>query len=226
MALIKLSGTIGDIQGKIGGAVFSNSGAGLVMKSLTNPVNRNTIPQNNQRILIADLQQQWLLLSTAQRSCWTNWIKLFPIKQNNFNRLNINAQQAFIKVNVPIRLYGHPIIKDPVFTPPILAPVTFFIIKSGITMILNTGRSLDVANEFVELLITFQLSPAVNNPGTKFKSVIFPSVGFGSMFIESEYIAVFGQLPEFGAKVFFKARMVDLITGVPRPFQSGLVSIP
>ena len=225
MALVKLSGTISDIRGKVGGLIFSNSGAGLVAKSFTSPVNPNTIRQNNQRIVLSIVQQEWILLTQAQRDCWHTWIQLFPIKQNNFNGLPINAQQAFIKVNVPFVLYGHPIIKNPVFAPGLRQTVDFTLIIFGVSVRLTTSRTMNNTVEFIELFCTYPKSPTVNNPGTTYKSIIFATKNSVNHFVQNEYVAIFGRTPVSGEKVFFKARLIDLRTGSSTNFQTKLAEV-
>lgn len=219
MALVKLSGIIGEIKGSIGGSVFSNSGAGLVLKTKTTPVNRNTIKQNNQRIIINDLQSQWINLSPFQRDCWVQWLKLFPIKQNNFNKLNINAQQAFIKINVPFRLYGHPILLVPVFRPSTIQPISFSMSVGGGNLLLASDRRLNNVNEFIELLCTVVLPITRINPGSLFKSVIFATNSLLSQNVSIPYTDVFGILPVVGRQIFFKVRTIDLELGTPSGFQ-------
>ena len=219
MALVKPSGTISDIRGKLGGTIFANSGAGLVVRSFTSPVNRNTIRQNNQRIIINSLQQEWKLLTNAQRACWRNWIQLNPIQQNNFNRLPINAQQAFIKVNVPRRLYGHNIIKDPVFIPFLYPSLTFSMSLVGGVLFLDSTRALDNTREFIELFCTVVLPQSVNSPGTIFRSLLFATANSNAQDVSTAYTDVFGILPVVGQKIFFRVRNIDLVTGLNQGFQ-------
>ncbi len=223
MALVKLSGIIGDIRGSIGGTIFSNSGAGLVLKTKTSPVNRNTLKQNNQRIIINDLQSQWINLSDSERSCWVLWIKRFPIQQNNFNNLTINAQQAFIKINTAFRLYGKAIIIDPVFAPSTLLPISFSMQIIAGDLILDSNRALDNTLEFIELFCTVVVPPTRNNPGTIFKSLIFVTNNSDSHIVSSAYTDIFGILPVVGQKIFFKVTVVDLLVGTKKGFQQESV---
>lgn len=222
MALVKLSGTISDISGKVGGIIFANSAAGLTVRSFTSPVNPNTLRQNNQRIIINDLQQQWKLLTQSQRDCWKQWIKLFPIKQNNFNGLPINAQQAFIKINAPFSLYGLAIIKDPVFIPNLRASITYNLFIFGAFVNLISSRILNAGAEFIEILMTYPLPLTRNNPGSIYKAIIFPTTSSGIMFLGVPYTDIFGRFPVMGEKVFFKVRTIDLQTGLSTPFQYGV----
>lgn len=214
MALVKPSGTISDIRGKIGGTVFANSGAGLTVRSFTSPVNPNTSRQNNQRIILNIIQQEWRLLTTTQRQCWENWIKLFPFKQNNFTGLFINAQQAFIKINAIRQLYGHPVIKNPVFVANFSLPITYLFILFGGGIALASTRVLIPANEFIYLSATYPLPATINNPGTKLKALIFPTIATNLHNITQPYVDIFGRMPVIGEKVFIKISTIDLQTGL------------
>lgn len=224
MALVKPSGTISTISGKVGGLIFANSGAGLTVRSFTAPVNRNTIRQNNQRIIIDTMQQEWRLLTPTQRDCWALWIRLFPIKQNNFNGLPINAQQAFIKINSTLRLYSHPIIKDPLFRASILEPNSYNMNLVGGTLILTSIRIMDNSLEFIELFCTVVLPATRNNPGTLLKTMLFTTTNGTIHDITTAYINVFGKLPTVGQKIFFKAKTIDLLTGTSPGFQQESVT--
>ena len=211
MALIRLSGTIADIRGKIGGSVFFNTGGGLAMRNLTIPVNRNTIKQSNQRSIINDLQSQWQQLTNCQRKNWKLYIDLFPIEKRNFNKLPINAQQAFIKINAPFKLYGHSIITNPVLTPSSLNPVTFTITLAGAVLSLNSSRIFDNTQEFIKLLCTYPVPITVNNPGTTYKSIIFPTLNQAIHDITAPYTAIFGRIPAVGEKIFSQVNNMFMI---------------
>ncbi len=223
MALVKLSGVVSDIRGKIGGTTFKNSSAGLVMQTSTSPVNKNSLTQNIQRGIINDLQQQWILLTDEQRACWVLYTKLFPIKQKNINGNVINAQQTFIKVNAPFRLYNIPIIIDPVLTPSVLTNVAVpIMLTPGILAVLGQKAYVS-ADEFVVLSMTYPKPPTVNNPGTTYKSIIFATVNSSTINITTEYTDLFGRLPIVGEKVFYKSHIVDKLIGVKFGPTSGLV---
>jgi len=223
MALVKPSGAISDIRGTIGGTVFSNSSAGLVMKTKTSPVNRNTVKQSVQRAIIGDLQSQWLSLTDDQRCCWGLYTKLFPKKQNNINGLLINAQQTFIKFNAPFRLYGIPIITDPVLTPSELTSLTYIVVVIAGTMSILSQRAMVATDEFIVLSMTYPKPPTVNNPGTTYKSIIFTTINGFAFDITTEYTDIFGRVPVSGENVFFKVRTIDKLIGNDFGFASGLV---
>ena len=222
MALVKLSGVISDIRGGIAGTIFSKTSAGLVMKTLTSPVNKNSLTQNIQRGIINDLQQQWKLLTDEQRSCWVLYTKLFPIKQNNINGNVINAQQTFIKVNVPFRLYDIPIITDPVLTPSELASQVYLILILAGDVLLLSQRTVVAADEFIVLSMTYPKPPTINNPSTTFKSIIFPTINGITIDITTEYVNLFGRVPVSGEKVFVQAHTVDKVTGTTFGFANRL----
>lgn len=214
MALIKTSGTISDIRGKIGGAIFANSGAGLSIRSFRANKNKNTLTQNNQRINIAILQREWQNLSNDQRDKWRLWTKQFPIKQKRNTEKFLNAQQTYIKINAPFMSYGHSRISNPVFAPSILGNVQFTVLSALNNLVLFFNRVLDNSQEFVEFYATTEFPVTVNNPGTVYKLIKFTTPNSNNVNISLEYYDVFGILPRPGARIFWKARLIDKISGL------------
>ena len=219
MALIKLSGFLGDLRGKIAGSVFALTGSGLVMKRKPNPVNKNTEKQSLRRSFASLLQQEWFLLTAQQRQCWNTWSALNPIKQQNFTGLFINAQQTFIKLNYYRLLYNLAIIKSPVFNKALNTPVSGSLSLVSGNLILTMDRSINDSTEFIILLLTKSLPLTINNPGNLYRAIVFTTTGTDTFDVSSPYFDIFGRLPVSGEKVFMKITTADKITGLVFPFQ-------
>ena len=219
MALIKLTGLIGDLRGKVGGSVFAQTASGLILKNRVTPVNKNTEKQSLLRGFAFLLQQEWLELSTQQRQCWKTWTSLNPIKQRNNTGLLINAQQTFIKLNMYQLLYGFDVIRDPVFNKTIISPITASLSLIGPDLTLTTSRSMNDSTEFIVLFLTVRVPLTRNNPGTLFKAIIFTTTGTDTFDVSDPYKDIFGRVPVSGEKLFMKLTTADKFTGRVLPFQ-------
>lgn len=226
MALIKLSGVLANIRGKVGGSVFARTAAGFVMKRQPFPVNKHTEKQSLSRSFVSLLQQEWLMLTAQQRQCWKTWTALNPIKQDNFSGLDINAQQTFIKLNVYRMLYGYDLIRDPIFDKTLVTPVTASLALVSGELILTTSRAMNDSTEFIVLSLTYPVRLTVNNPGSLFKIIIFQTTGTDTFNISSAYSEVFGRLPVSGEKIFIKFTTADKIAGPLFPFQISSIVFP
>ena len=70
MAILKLSGIVTKISGKIGGSILGTSNSGSYMKQNSYSQQPNTPKQSIQRQKVGQITQLWRSLSSAQRSAW------------------------------------------------------------------------------------------------------------------------------------------------------------
>ena len=96
MALIRTSTLISDIRGSVGGVVFQNNRAGLIVRKKTSAKNRETKAQNLQRNIIYNVQQQWSSLNPESQAQFNSLVKLAQVKQSNIIGRLINGQQLFV----------------------------------------------------------------------------------------------------------------------------------
>ncbi len=226
MAKVKLSGLIGDLRGKVGGSAFVKSAGGLILRNATTPVNKNTVLQSSRKNITASMQWEWQRLTQAQRDCWVQWTKLNPIAQIRDKDLLINAQQTFIKLNFYRVLYNLAVIKDPVFDTNIIEPMDATLFLSGGNLILSPERTLNDSTELFILLLTFRVTPTVNNPGTKFKIIVFEQSPGGNFYnITAEYKAIFGIELVATEQLFMKFTTADKISGKLLSFQQKKITL-
>lgn len=223
MARIQLSSIISDIRGKIKGSIFQRTSGGLIIRSQTTPVNKNSIRQNKTRNFTFILQQEWRLLSTAERQTWLQFTNFNPIQQMNNSKLFINAQQAFIKLNSYRLEYGFNIITSPEFSKCEITPVDVDISLAGVNLFINVNRVMQSQFEFLIIFLTVNLPPTINNPGSTLKLIKFTTTDSDTFNIKNEYIDIFGALPQSGTKVFFKFTNADKFSGLLFPFKTKSV---
>ena len=220
MALIKTASIISDIRGKMKGTVFQRSAGGLTVRTQTTPINKNSNRQTKTRNFTNILQQEWRLLSTAERQTWLQFTNFNPIQQKRNSELFINGQQAFIKLNSYRLEYGFTIITTPQFSKCEITPVDVSIQLSAPNLFVNTNREMQSDFEFLIVFLTVNLVPTINNPGSRFKLIKFTTTDTDTFNIENPYNEIFGALPASGSKVFFKFTNADKNSGLLFPFKT------
>lgn len=220
MARIQLSSIISDIRGKIKGSVFQRSAGGLIIRSQTTPVNKNTNSQNKTRNFTNILQQEWRLLSATERQTWLQFTNFNPIHQKNNQELFINGQQAFIKLNSYRLEYGFNIITSPQFSKCEITPVDVTMLLAGPNLFIKVDREMQSNFEFIVFFITVNLVPTINNPGSRLKLIKFTTTDNDSFNIKNPYKEIFGALPQQDSKVFFKFTNADKNSGLLFPFKT------
>jgi len=219
MARIKPSALVSDVRGKVGGSVFQRFQSGLVVRTKCAPVNKRSALQVVSRNIASLTTSAWLQLSPADREQWVNYVQYNPIAQKNNREVFVSGQQAFLKFNNYRLHYNLPILTVPEFNKCDLDPVVLTLSRTGPNLILSSDRALVDNDEFIVLFLTVRMSPAINNPGNRYKLIKFLTIDGMSFTITSEYIDVFGILPEVGNTVFMKYTNVNKLSGLPFPFK-------
>ena len=225
MALITPSALISDIKGKIGGGVIQNTQGGLALRTKTTPVNRNTPRQERSRRDTFNLQNEWLNLTQAQRDDWQLWANTYPKPQIKNPLKNINGQQYFLKYNDYRARYNLPILKDLDWNVPTLdaLEVNLFTLPGYLFVLAN--RRIDFLNEFLVLFITWEVSPGLNNPGNRYKMIVFNTNFWNNIVLSTEVSDVFGAIPATGSQVFVKVASFSRNTAYWTMFNEAKVTI-
>lgn len=218
MAHVILSSLISDIRGRIGGSVFQKTSSGLILKSYTKPINKNSQSQNITRNYLAYLQNQWLLLSDSQRIIWSRFLTYNPIKQKNISGHFITGHQAFLKLNFYRLLYNISILLTPRFTKCNITPVDLTLSLIGPDLTLTSDRSMISSDEFIILFLSPPTLRPVNNPGNSFKIIKFDTTNTDTFNLSSAYLSLYGRLPVATNKVFMKFSTANKFSGILFPF--------
>lgn len=219
MALVKLSGLVSDIQGRLGGSIFQKGQSGHILKNSSSPINRNSELQNRIRVITYNLQNRWRNLTVAQRAEWGLWAKWLKVEQNNISGRFINGQQAYLRTNFYRQFYSQTILDNPVFQPYDHAPLTIYLQRfAGFFFVVTDDANLDLTSYLI-ISVSLQVNPSINNPGNRLKMIYHVLTHAVSQDIQSEYYAIFGMLPGTGDYVFVKWSIGDVTTGIVKPFQ-------
>ncbi len=99
MAKIQFGIAISDARGSIGGVTFARNRNGAYARRKTNPVNPNTIAQQERRDQIADMSQLWREMSDGERDGFTV-LGAQIIRVNSLgNNYSLTGLQAFQSIN-------------------------------------------------------------------------------------------------------------------------------
>ena len=225
MARIKPSALISDIRGKLGGSIFQKASSGLVVRAKCTPINKRSANQVISRNIASLTATAWLQLSASDREQWTNYVQYNPINQRNSKELFVSGQQAFLKFNNYRLQYSLPILTVPEFNKCELTPIEMTLSRIGMQLRASSSRAMVSADEFIILFVTVRMSAAINNPGNRYKLIKFVTTDAMNFNITSDYVDVYGIIPEVGDTVFIKYTNASKASGLPFPFKSLKVSL-
>lgn len=219
MALIIPSGLISRISGKVGGAIFQHSKAGIILRTNTMPVNKRTLLQVKTRNNTFNILQSWIRLTDSQRNVWSSYVQYNPILQKNGQRLYITGQQAFIKFNSYRLEYDLPILETPIFNKCAITPISLTCYIFINLLVIASDRPMVSADEFIILFLTTRFSSSINNPGSRYKIIKFTTTNTDVYVVSTPYVNIFGRTPKPGETIFMKYTNASKLSGLPFPFK-------
>ena len=92
--------------------------------------------------------------------------------------------------------------------------------RTGANLRVKSNRALVASDEFIILFITVRMSPAINNPGNRYKLIKFVTTNGVNFTITPEYEDVYGAIPLIGDTVFMKYTNASKLSGLLFPFKS------
>lgn len=217
MARILPSALVSDIRGKVGGTLFQGSNAGLVAKALNTKASPRSIAQSRLKSVNAYVQGAWRSLSASQRETWKQFAAFVKVAQKNNIQRVISGQQLFIRSNVIRLMYGIALLPVPDFSASIVPQVTFEPVDIGGSLFLQASRQIDSSLEFVVCFMTFPVNVTINNPGSRYRLIVFTTTTASLFAIDQEYKAVFGRDAVSPDTLFCKAYSAVLASGLFLP---------
>jgi len=225
MAIIKLSGLLTDIRGKIGGTVFKKTSGGLTMQNAYLG-KKNISVQTNQSLTINSvLQTAWNNLTEAQQTYWTTWANFMQVGQRKNKSLFLTGYQAFLKVNFYFSFYGRTILTAPSFRKGHIEDVGFVPYLSAGDLLIDQGGVWEESSSILAMWISGTVSSSVNNIGSRMRMINKDVALAGDYDITDEYVSLFGALPSAGDTLFFRYMIIDELSGQLYPFVTTKVNI-
>jgi hypothetical protein len=225
MAIIQTSGLITHIKGSIAGTTFQTGQAGLIARKKPSQVRSATSAQNNQRVIIASLNNYWENLTDLQRSTWSQFANYIngTGKTNRQNNSGQTGKTQFVAVNSWLLLYGKPLLVTPSFLPalPVIQPFFTSALESD-----NLGKTVQWFDPTQQILVT-QVSLAQSNgtykSNTGFRTLIYTPVSGSTQNWNAAYVAYFGVPVIYGSKYWVQLKVVNFVTGQMSGFSSALI---
>lgn len=214
MARIKPSVIVSDIRGKVQGSIFQSSNAGLVLKSNIKKVNKNSIAQSLVKSITSSIQSRWQILSDQDRQTWLAFATFAKVQHQNNSQFILNGQQVFLKANIIRTHYGIALLNLPEFSKCVTLSVSFSVALNGAVLELTSSRLIDALVEFVVCYATVPVSASINNPGSRFKLLIFTTTTDTVFDLTPGYTSVFGRAPVATETIFVKAFVANKLTGL------------
>lgn len=225
MARIKTSVIISDIRGSISGSTFQKTNAGLVLKNISKKVNKLSDSSLVVRNIMANNQIHWRSLTESQREIWISYANYTKTKQKNNKDFSINAQQLFLKINNLRRLYGLSLMVVPEFSKCVLTPVDIVGTLSGSDLIITSNRFVNADLEFLVVYATIPVTTTLNNPGSRFKAIIFNTTSGLTWNIGNEYLNTLFAVLKPNDQIFLRYTVVDKLTGISMPLSTVKVTL-
>jgi len=219
MARIKYGFGISAISGKVGGCVFRSGKTVPVLQIKPSFLPAHSFAESVKKSYMGILNASWSQLSDSQRQVWASFTDYTPTRTVHSQDHFINGRQLFIKYNYYRLLYELPILEDPAFSTSTLDPVTFELSLQLGQIILTASRFASPVNEFFIASTTGVLRPTINNPGSRYRYMVFDTTATDTFNLTVPYFNKFGSIPVSGSTVFLKVTNVFKLFPVINTFQ-------
>lgn len=113
MAKVQFSAAVGDLRNKVGGAVFTKTRAGAMLRRKVSPTQPHTSAQMAVRANFSALAKSWSSdLSAIQRASWNELAKSYPVKDVFGAAHPLTGLQLYISLNRNLQVIGQTAIAD------------------------------------------------------------------------------------------------------------------
>ena len=198
-------------RGRIGGNIASRNGSGAYLKKFTNPINPQTVAQQAVRAIFALISSGWRALTQAQRDEWNTTAPLRPQEDSLGNEFFLSGFGFYSKTNNTLLQLSIPGITQPAPLGAVLEldGLALVVADAAATATLSYTTAQPVTQTF-GIYATAPLSAGAESTKQDYKLVKIVS-GDGiatSDEFSTEYVAVFGDLPNIGERMSVRAQPV------------------
>ena len=217
MAKVQYSVAVGDMRNKAGGAVFTKTRFGSMIRRKVSPTQPRSGSQMNVRAGFTALSKLWSGASMATyRAAWIALAEGYPIKDVFGNSQKLTGHQMFVRLNRALQTAGVATLLIPPATLSALYPGALTLAKTGgppITALTVQPATYATATEATVIFATGGISPGRANAGARYRMVKMVSgVIAAPIDIFAQYVTKFGT-PIIGRQIFIRVLYVTLATG-------------
>jgi photosystem II stability/assembly factor-like uncharacterized protein len=212
--------------GKLGGQVFSRSGAGVILKRKVSPINRNSQLQLNVRSRMSSISSTWHSLLESQRTLWNAFANDRPYSNDFGQTIHLSGFGMFCKLNAN----RASIYLSLLTTPPMVISLYQITQVSALSLsidqvILITIAPTIPAGTSIKVFASDSLNPGISKfYGTYILLGTIDNSSPSPIDISSMYLSKFKAVGAAGQKIFLKLIAIDQGTGLEsQPFE--IVSI-
>lgn len=174
-----------EINGSIGGAVFSHNKQGSYIRIRSRPTNPQTLDKQRQHIYLTRVARAWKTLTQTQRNTWALWAQNHPIRDRIGDLRIMTGQQAYCQINARVYRMNLSTLSDPPTADP---PDPIY----SLALSFNSADPFNASFTFAaaplgaqERFWMFGCSP--RHPGLKDNSRITRFIGLGPLAAVSPY---------------------------------------
>jgi len=218
MALIKLSGLLTGMSGKLGGSIIAQTSNGNYLKQNSFSQQHPTAAQSLQRTQIYPVTQNWRSLTPTQQAAWVSESPNYPYTDRLGGTSYYTGFQLFTKLNLNRLLIGETVLNTPAtYVNYVLSTPSNYSFTPNTKIIQYTGGSNDME---VLFYFTSGLNFQTSIKNQKFRLIAHLPVNtaVGTWQFTSAYTDIFGLVPR-NSYVTVKVRYVVRSTG----YASGFV---
>jgi hypothetical protein len=208
---------VGDMRGKVGGAVHSTGRFGSFIRRKVSPTQPRSSSQMNVRANFTALSKLWSSASMANyRAAWIALAASYPVKNVFGQAHNLTGLQLFLALNRGLNNIGGAVLLIPPATLNALYPGALTLAKSGgppITTLTVQPATYASATEATVIDATPGISPGRATAAARFRQVHMVSgVQSAPIDIFAKYVTKFGT-PIIGRQIFIRTRYITIATG-------------
>jgi len=214
MALLKLSGMVTQISGKMGGSILGTSANGSYIKQNSYSQQHATPSQSLQRTKIGLVGQEWRNISPANKALWAAETPNYPYINRVGDTVEYNAYQLFCYLNQNLNLINWTNLTAPATFVAAFSPVVAFQVftTTQLRISYTSGQTFNSYVVYASPMMSNDIQPKLSQYR---KIILVPSMGTaGGVTITTQYENIFGSLYS-GAKVFCYIKAVNRNTGIP-----------
>lgn len=225
MARVKFSGLISEISGSIGGATFSTSRHGPVIKTKHKPSFKSKGFQSSTRRAYSQAVNAWKLLTPSERANYNSFAKVFPSYPASGVKSPLSGYELFLKYNTIYGTIFPGILTSFNFDPPQTPSVS--------VSMQRTATELLVTNTCIPSTLNFTLFHKMSPPSKHIRKSLLNRVRLlvarptrdNTSNRLHNFLNTFGYAPESGDFVYIKQQILANNYPIITPIQILLIQV-
>jgi len=200
MARIKYSGLIESIRGSIGGTTFQGNKYGFTAKAKGQGVDPlgGSDPPPPPPLYLVKAVSGWRELTAAQRIAWNSWASTYPQYTKHNPTAQLSGYNVFSKIGVYRYMVEESYLVNPAFELYAVDTLVFGVTLGAGVLTLTIESTLDSNEWYLLIFLSFKFPKSRSFIGTIPKFISYAGNYTGTLHLTSNYLKVYGQLPEVG----------------------------